>query len=78
MEVTVFKGATGIGVQSEYQGQARIFPKGSYEEWEKVVEEEGNGADTVRVFMGGICIRNAGRLPERKNQHFQCHRSLCG
>lgn len=48
---TVFKGATGIGVQSEYQGQARIFPKGSYEEWEKVVEEEVMGQIPLEFLL---------------------------
>nr|WP_317378294.1 DUF927 domain-containing protein [uncultured Faecalimonas sp.] len=48
---TVFKGATGIGVQSEYQGQARIFPKGSYKEWKNVVEEEVMGQIPLEFLL---------------------------
>lgn len=48
----IFKGATGIGVESDFHGKLRVASKGSYEEWKKMIEQEVIGQIPLEFILG--------------------------
>ena len=52
---TVFLGATGIGVESKYDGSLKVRPCGKYSEWKKMVIDEVIGHTPLEFVLAVAC-----------------------
>ena len=72
---TIFKAHHGIGVESRYFGEYRVFPNGSFGKWKKMIKEEVLGWIPLEFIL---CASISGLLVDLLKEDISCENVCIG